>query len=174
MKKVFYIAIFVFLFLSLATFKLVRAATCDGICDLKCTASGCALTSWERVSNTKCTRKMCMKDCSGKAGCCGSWIQSKSCPIATATRAPTTVISGTSTPISGTVVPTISGTIAPTSATCTKKSKGDANCDNSITLTDFEIWRSEFIKNALTKADFNDDRKINLFDFEIWRGNLGG
>ncbi len=71
-----------------------------------------------------------------------------------------------------TPTPGPSNTIVPTSATCTKKTKGDANCDNSITLTDFEIWRSEFIKNALTKADFNDDRKINLFDFEIWRGNI--
>ncbi len=176
MKKVFYIAIFIFLFLSLATFKLTQAAACtggSGNCSVKCTASGCILSDWKRVSNTECERDMCLTCSNGPSGCCGSWTQSKSCPIPTATRAPTptTVVSPTATK---TPTPTSnpSVTITPTPGTCSKKAQGDANCDGIINLQDFEAWRAEFVGGSTTKtADFNKDTKVNLLDYEVWRSH---
>lgn len=58
--------------------------------------------------------------------------------------------------------------------TCGKKSIGDADCDGSVTLTDFEIFRKEYRQTKQTKsADFNGDSFVNLSDFEIWRSNKG-
>lgn len=66
--------------------------------------------------------------------------------------------------------------ITPTPAMCEKKTQGDANCDNSIDLIDFEQFRTEFIKfrqNELditqALADFNSDKSIDLADFELFR-----
>lgn len=47
---------------------------------------------------------------------------------------------------------------------------GDANCDFSINLIDFEQWRKEFTGEATTKlADFDGDGSVTVADFEIWR-----
>jgi len=59
------------------------------------------------------------------------------------------------------------------------KSKGDANCDGGVNLTDFEFWRSEmFDQGAMMgtirnnwKSDFDCDGKVTVFDFEQWRKN---
>ena len=59
------------------------------------------------------------------------------------------------------------------------KSKGDANCDGGVDLTDFEFWRSEMfdqggylgtIRNNW-KSDYDCDGKVTVFDFEQWRKN---
>lgn len=66
----------------------------------------------------------------------------------------------------------ISPTLAITPVPCALKAKGDANCDDTIDLIDFEIWRKEFMGEKVGKdADFNSDNKIDLIDFEIWRKN---
>ena len=81
-------------------------------------------------------------------------------------------------------------------ADCQYKSAGDANCNGTVALDDFEIWRREYISgcridlpaacgsddnnDGLTMdADFNDvseptpeNRKgVSIIDFEIWRRN---
>lgn len=73
-----------------------------------------------------------------------------------------------------TVTPT--ETIVPTATQCQTKPKGDANCDGSIDLLDFEEFRQEFIavqegKFDITRAhcDFNGDKNIDLLDFEAFR-----
>ena len=53
-----------------------------------------------------------------------------------------------------------------------KKTRGDADCNNSIDNLDFEIWRKEKFQELTTKtADFNSDSVVDLIDFEIWRKN---
>lgn len=87
--------------------------------------------------------------------------------------------------------------LTPTISPCPLKSQGDANCDSAINLSDFFLWRSEFLRiitdhpiTACTisysnfdtgcvllplKSDFNNDGKIDLKDFFIWRkGFLNG
>jgi hypothetical protein len=58
-------------------------------------------------------------------------------------------------------------------ATCARKAEGDADCNGTINLLDFEIWRQEFTSTGeqpyLGKADFNHDGNTTLADFEIWR-----
>lgn len=60
--------------------------------------------------------------------------------------------------------------------TCTLKPQGDADCNQSIDLLDFEIFRDEYAKQragtlniSTAKADFNGDRNIDLLDFEAFR-----
>jgi len=67
------------------------------------------------------------------------------------------------------VTPPISPTVTP--RVC-QKAKGDANCDFSIDVFDFEIWRKEFTQELTThNADFNSDTHTDVLDFEIWRSN---
>lgn len=52
---------------------------------------------------------------------------------------------------------------------------GNANCDATIDLLDFEIWRQEFLKTETTptfNADFIEDNTTDLKDFEIWRNTF--
>jgi hypothetical protein len=61
-----------------------------------------------------------------------------------------------------------------------QKSKGDANCDGTVDLLDFEYWRSEaFDKGGMTgttsttwMSDFSCDSKADLLDFEVWRATV--
>jgi hypothetical protein len=53
--------------------------------------------------------------------------------------------------------------------TCAKKAQGDADCNGTISLVDFQIWLSEYMANTTVKADFNKSGKTTLADFEIWR-----
>ena len=65
----------------------------------------------------------------------------------------------------------IPGTLSPTAppASC-DRSNGDADCNGSTNLADFEQWRKEFTKETTSLfADFNSDGKSDLVDFEIWR-----
>ncbi|MEN9327701.1 MAG: hypothetical protein RI947_509 [Candidatus Parcubacteria bacterium] len=53
---------------------------------------------------------------------------------------------------------------------CSLAATGDANCDNLIDLTDFEIWRKEYLGILSSKlSDFNKDGVIGITEFEIWR-----
>lgn len=94
----------------------------------------------------------------------------------TTSNVPTTFV----TPTAATATPTVTGTPKPTNTAlpppfyqCELKSEGDADCNNLINLSDFELFRKEYNKLLDTmKSDFNKDNKITLMDFEIWRRNF--
>ncbi len=50
-----------------------------------------------------------------------------------------------------------------------RESKGDANRDGKINLTDYALWRYEYAKGTASKADFNCDQKVDLTDYKIWK-----
>ena len=58
---------------------------------------------------------------------------------------------------------------------CYLKSKGDGNCDNIINISDYELWRTEFVGmlrgvSIINKpSDFNKDGLIDIVDFNIWK-----
>ncbi len=53
---------------------------------------------------------------------------------------------------------------------CALHEVGDANCDDAVNMTDFEVFRKEFVGTLTTiTADFNGDTKVNTIDFELWR-----
>ncbi|MGB3075496.1 MAG: metallophosphoesterase, partial [Chitinophagales bacterium] len=61
------------------------------------------------------------------------------------------------------------------SAGCAKRSQGDANCDNAIDITDFEIFRKEYTGQLSTKsADYDGDGSVTVADFEAWRKGYFG
>lgn len=106
-----------------------------------------------------------------------------------------TVIQGQATPTpppvtSPTTVPTtpLSPTSQPSPAGCTKKNAGDADCNGSVTLTDYAVWRAEYKGNCSTTmlteaacgddkdkigtlmdADFSGDGRVTLVDYQSWR-----
>ena len=47
----------------------------------------------------------------------------------------------------------------------------DINNDGQVNISDFNVWKSEFLSGAETNADINCDNKVSLADFEIWRSN---
>lgn len=52
---------------------------------------------------------------------------------------------------------------------CPRKGEGDANCDNRVNLIDYEIVRTEFLREWSTQyADFNKDGNVSLIDAKIW------
>lgn len=58
------------------------------------------------------------------------------------------------------------------SGACSRKPQGDADCDDKITLADFEIFRKEYLGAFTTiNSDFNSNQKVDLADFEIFRKN---
>ncbi len=88
-------------------------------------------------------------------------------PAITPTGSPTTTVISPTNPISPTL-----------SETCSKKNRGDANCDGNINELDYQIWRCEYLGEGtcLTlgtykTADFDRNNLINLVDAEIWRKN---
>ena len=52
---------------------------------------------------------------------------------------------------------------------CSKKSKGDADCDGKITIHDFAIWKDEFINKRGRRADFDRIGGVTIIDFAIWK-----
>jgi hypothetical protein len=61
---------------------------------------------------------------------------------------------------------------------CTKKSLGDANCDDSVNRGDYILWELEDKREKAGKfniarkhADFNKDGKVNSKDYSIWQSN---
>lgn len=66
-----------------------------------------------------------------------------------------------------------SPTITPFVGPCRFKTKGDANCDDKITIVDFNVWKEEFTEVKTTRtADFNRDKKITIIDFNLWKGGF--
>lgn len=85
--------------------------------------------------------------------------------------------------------PSPSTAITPTTpAGCAKKTTGDADCNGSVAIADFALWRAEFLggcssttlnaaacggdadsDGSLIDADFNNDGKVTIADFAIWR-----
>jgi hypothetical protein len=57
----------------------------------------------------------------------------------------------------------------PTPSMCTLV--GDANCDGSVDLVDFQIWISEYSNENGFSSDFDSSGVVDLVDFEIWRSN---
>ena len=126
-------------------------------------------------------------------------------PTPTPTRTPTPTPTRTPTPIPPTVTPTrtptpIAPTVTPTwtptpipptvtnvptvtGVTCTRKTLGDANCDNAIDGIDYSIWLnsqchpeigSSSFCNPVPQnadADFNLDGNRDDADYEIWFSN---
>lgn len=69
-----------------------------------------------------------------------------------------------------TIIPTETKTPTPTIIGCSLKSQGDADCNGVIDITDFEIFRKEYMHTLSTKtADFNTSGTVDIIDFEIWR-----
>lgn len=69
-----------------------------------------------------------------------------------------------------TAFPSPTTTVSPTVQPCPNKSIGDANCDGSVSLVDFEIWRKEYLGTLISvNADFDTSGVVNLADFQIWR-----
>ena len=59
------------------------------------------------------------------------------------------------------------------------RSTGNADCNDHINISDFAIWKKEFIeykKQSIPinnyQSDFNNDQKINISDFAIWKINF--
>jgi hypothetical protein len=55
---------------------------------------------------------------------------------------------------------------------------GDANNDNVVTTSDFNIMKSTFGKGLGDpgyddRADFNGDNRVNTSDFTLLKGNFG-
>lgn len=101
-------------------------------------------------------------------------------PTPTLTATPTEVPTSTPAPTLTSIPPTL--TIIPPTLTSTpvptiscNKNAGDANCDGSINVVDYALWRSEFLGQVSTKnSDFNGDGTINMVDFALWRRTFVG
>lgn len=97
-------------------------------------------------------------------------------PVCTGVRAvrpacaiePPTSVSPSASP---TVTSIITDVLSPTTPACEKHSEGDVDCSGTITITDFELWRAEYLSQPVTgaRSDFNGDGKVTLNDFEILR-----
>lgn len=83
------------------------------------------------------------------------------------TPTPSTTIVPTKTPVS-TITQTPAQTVAPTT-NCQLHPEGDANCDASIDLLDFEEFRQDKLDITTAKADFNNDKSVDIADFAIFR-----
>ncbi len=95
---------------------------------------------------------------------CGTFSAATALPAMSIAPAPT------STPLP---TPTTAPRMTDTPVPCTLKPSGDANCDGSINLNDFERFRQEYTGILPTKtSDFNVDGKVTLIDFETWRRNF--
>lgn len=46
---------------------------------------------------------------------------------------------------------------------------GDANGDEKVNMTDFIVWKREYLLGAGLMSDFNGDNKIGLADFVVWK-----
>lgn len=45
----------------------------------------------------------------------------------------------------------------------------DLDCDGRTELSDFSVWRSEYLDKSGVRADWNDDGQVSLLDYELWR-----
>ncbi|MFA5828525.1 MAG: dockerin type I domain-containing protein [Candidatus Shapirobacteria bacterium] len=120
------------------------------------------------------TKTQCGWDNAVAYRCCSQGTN----PAPTNTRAPTTPtrsISPTNTP-TGPIPTRGESTPTPTLApVCPKKGSGDANCDGVVNISDFGVWKMEFIQSTVQRmADFNGDGRVTIADFGSWKvGFLG-
>jgi hypothetical protein len=57
----------------------------------------------------------------------------------------------------------------------TKIIKGDANGDHQVNLSDFVIWKKEYLGIVDTQlSDFNQDHQVTLADFVVWKRSYLG
>lgn len=113
-------------------------------------------------------------------------------PIPSPTQIPTPIPTNIPT-LAPTTEPTIQPTTKPTSnpPTCPKKIQGDADCNGTISITDYAIWRAEYrggctstnltatacqddkdARGSLMDADFNDNGSITLVDYQAWKSSF--
>lgn len=52
---------------------------------------------------------------------------------------------------------------------CPLKGSGDADCNQIINITDFNIWRGEFLYHTGLSSDFNQNGTVEIRDFTAWR-----
>ncbi len=58
---------------------------------------------------------------------------------------------------------------------CSRHTAGDADCNDSVDMVDFEIWRKEWSHELTSKnGDFNGDGAVTIADFENWRKGYFG
>ncbi len=80
----------------------------------------------------------------------------KICTTPIVTKVPTSIIKPTATPTKGTI-------------------KGDADGNGKVNVTDFAIWKTEYLTKSGTKSDFDKNGRVTIADFAIWKaGYLGG
>ena len=72
-------------------------------------------------------------------------------------------------PIVSTAMRSLIATIPFSARNCSKKSLGDADCNNQIDLSDVSYWQIDYEKGTAYYADFNGDGKVTLTDYNIWR-----
>ncbi|MBU4431271.1 hypothetical protein KKB16_04170 [Patescibacteria group bacterium] len=71
-----------------------------------------------------------------------------------------------------------SSSSCPVCSSSPPKSTGNANCDTSINISDFAIWKTEYLQYRQTNqssnnynSDFNCDSQVTISDFAIWKTN---
>ena len=50
---------------------------------------------------------------------------------------------------------------------------GDANNDNLVNATDFNVLKTEFGQSGIKRSDFDNNQLVNASDFNILKGNFG-
>ena len=60
-------------------------------------------------------------------------------------------------------------TPTPTRVPTTLCGQIDLDCDGKTELSDFSVWRSEYLEKTGLRADWNDDGVVSLQDYELWR-----
>lgn len=56
-----------------------------------------------------------------------------------------------------------------TVGSCANRTRGDADCDGFVRLSDYEIWRREYLTPGTVSSDFNNTSVVELADYQIWR-----
>ena len=111
--------------------------------------------------------------------CCVNYNVSTATPSKIPTLIPTAVPTSIPTIASTQVTSPVPTTLTPSPVPfCYLKNKGDGNCDNIINISDYELWRTEFVGTLrgipiINKpSDFNKDGDITIADFNIWKTSM--
>lgn len=82
---------------------------------------------------------------------------------------PTPTTQPTNTPVPS-EIPTPTPTLQPGQPSPTPKASGDADGVDGPTITDYNIWKDEFLGATPNKsADFDNDNQITVSDYNMWR-----
>ncbi len=95
-------------------------------------------------------------------------------PTVTPTRAPTATITPTRAPTVTPMATSIPTNVKlPTSTPISLPTKtplpGDSNDDGSVNLTDFAIWKDEYLNKTGLNSDFDKNGVVDLADYAIWK-----